>query len=231
MAHASGRYLDCVTPRNRRPSSSGNWFEQLRREIAADEYGGSLGYFPWETLDHILASGQSRWIDDRRTPEVEDLSALAARAMKEAVSLAGHRTWGEIHPLTNEHALGSLRWLDTWLGMNVGPFQVGGDPFTVNAAYHVAVAPGGLAGRADPEASFRVAWGASQRHVVDLGDLDGAGGFILPTGQSGHPLSPHYQDQVEAWRFGGLGSIPLDRGRARAAARSEWVLAPARKTP
>jgi len=37
--------------------------------------------------------------------------------------------------------------------------------------------------------------GVSQRHVVDLADSDGCGGFILPGGQSGFSRSPHAFDQ------------------------------------
>jgi penicillin amidase len=41
----------------------------------------------------------------------------------------------------------------------------------------------------------------SYRQLFDLGDWD-RGLFILPTGQSGHPGSPHYDDMIEAWRTG-----------------------------
>jgi penicillin amidase len=46
-------------------------------------------------------------------------------------------------------------------------------------------------------ATFTVAY----RQIFDLGDWD-AGRFILPTGQSGHPGSPHYDDMIRAWRAG-----------------------------
>jgi penicillin amidase len=38
----------------------------------------------------------------------------------------------------------------------------------------------------------------SYRQLFDVGDWD-AGLFVLPTGQSGHPGSPHYDDMVAAW--------------------------------
>jgi len=62
---------------------------------------------------------------------------------------------------------------------------------------------------------------------VDLGDLDGGGGFVLPTGQSGIPFSPHYRDQFGRWRSGGLWRVPLDRERARARTVHRLRLVPA----
>lgn len=43
--------------------------------------------------------------------------------------------------------------------------------------------------------------GASQRMVVSPGREE-SGIFHMPAGQSGHPLSPHYRDQHEAWAAG-----------------------------
>lgn len=195
------------------------WVERMRWAIAADEYGDSLGYFPWEVLDRILESGESLFLDDARTPERETLEALSARALREAVALVGDRTWGEIHAVTSDHALGSVGWLDAWLGFNVGPTPTPGGPFTVNVAHHSALRP-----------PFRVTWSVSQRHVVDLGDPDEAGGFILPTGESGHPLSRHYADQRETWLRGGLWRIPVERRRTEETARFEMVLTPNTKS-
>lgn len=202
-------------PESRAAALFYTWVERLRWAIAADEYGDSLGYFPWEVLDRMLVSGRSAFIDDLRTPERETLEAVSARAMREAVALAGNRTWGELHTAVSAHTLGSVRWLGLWLRLNVGPTPVPGDPFTVNVAHH-----------ADPAPPFRVTWGVSQRHVVDLDDPDGEGGFILPTGQSGHPLSPHYADQRDTWLRGGLWRIPLDPEGAQASARAQTVLTP-----
>ena len=71
------------------------------------------------------------------------------------------------------------------------------------------------------------AYGPSQRHVVDLADIDGAGGFILPTGQSGLPFVEHYRDQWPLWLSGGLWRIPLDRAAAQARTVHRLRLEPA----
>jgi penicillin amidase len=43
--------------------------------------------------------------------------------------------------------------------------------------------------------------GASERLAVSPGREE-LGYFHMPTGQSGHPLSPHYRDGHEAWARG-----------------------------
>jgi penicillin G amidase len=101
--------------------------------------------------------------------------------------------------------MGSVAALERIFGLNIGPFPSPGSGHTVNVA--------GWGARRPP---FRTGHGASQRHVVDMGDVDGAGGFILPGGQSGIPFSPHYADQMPLWRDGRLWRIPLDRRAAEA---------------
>jgi acyl-homoserine lactone acylase PvdQ len=59
--------------------------------------------------------------------------------------------------------------------------------------------------------------------------IDDAGGFILPTGQSGNPLDRHYRDQWPVWLDGGLWRIPLDYGAATARTVHTLRLEPARE--
>ncbi len=61
---------------------------------------------------------------------------------------------------------------------------------------------------ADGERPFAQNHGA----VYDLGEPE-ASVFIISTGQSGNPLSPHYDDYAEAWRDGRY--LPMLTGRAR----------------
>ncbi len=93
-------------------------------------------------------------------------------------------------------------------GFDIGPEPSAGGNYTVNVATSD-----------DSVAPFESTWGPSLRHVVDLGGVDGGGGFILPTGQSGHPFSPHYRDQTERWRRGELWLLPLDLQRIGVIAR------------
>ena len=67
--------------------------------------------------------------------------------------------------------------------------------------------------------------GAGYRGVYDFADPDSSV-FISATGQSGHPLSTHYDDLGELWRRGEYIPMSLDPDLARAAAVGISVLHP-----
>ncbi|MGH2719989.1 MAG: penicillin acylase family protein [Actinomycetota bacterium] len=101
--------------------------------------------------------------------------------------------WGRIRPLTLRHPVGDRKPLDRVF--NLGPFPFGGDANTIVQA---AVEP------LDPLAN--PGYIPSLRAVFDVGAWEESR-FVLPSGQSGNPLSPHYDDQLPLWRSG--RSIPV----------------------
>jgi penicillin amidase len=60
--------------------------------------------------------------------------------------------------------------------------------------------------------------GPSYRHIVDLSDMESSL-FLNPLGQSGNPLSKHYDDFLRAWSEGGYLQM-LTNGYAVAASTS-----------
>ena len=68
--------------------------------------------------------------------------------------------------------------------------------------------------------------GAGYRGVYDFADPDSSV-FVISTGQSGHPLSRHYDDLGERWRRGEYVPMSLDPNLARAAAVGITRLTPA----
>lgn len=123
------------------------------------------------------------------------LAAALTRAVAELAPIHGPDPatwrWGTAHQARFEHQV--LRFLP-----GLGPLTrivtpSGGDGETVNRA--------GLR----PEASgmFGNIHGAGFRGVFDLAAPDGAF-VIIATGQSGHPMSRHWADQMPAWRDGML---------------------------
>ena len=177
------------------------WYRHLQRLTYDDE---SPDYRPAAPLHRWLAAAGSDWFDDARTPEVETLATLARQAMDS--SLASRLApWGEAHRTVMQHPLGEIPVLGRLIGFTVGPFPNGGSNHTVNVALTTRMRP-----------PFTSGYGPSMRHVVDLAAPDDAGGFVIPTGQSGHPLSRHYRDQLDWWRAGRLWVVPVDASRVRA---------------
>jgi penicillin amidase len=90
------------------------------------------------------------------------------------------RTWGEANAAQIVHPLASaIPYLGSYMNMPGDPLP--GDVYTPRAS------------------SPRT--GPSQRMVVSPG-REHEGIMQIPTGQSGHPLSPHYRDQYRSWLNG-----------------------------
>ena len=67
---------------------------------------------------------------------------------------------------------------------------------------------------------------AAYRGVYDFADPDSSV-FVTSTGQSGHPLSRHYDDLGQFWRRGEYIPMTLDPDLARAGAVGITQLQPA----
>ena len=76
-----------------------------------------------------------------------------------------------------------------------------GGPYTVNRGDYAASDKGG---------SFAQIHGASLRAIYDLKDLDRSL-YLHTTGQSGHPLSPFFDDFLRPWRD--VEYIPMTTAR------------------
>jgi len=177
------------------------WYRALQRVTFDDELAGT--WRPGAPVHAGLRSGASPWFDDIRTPDREDLAAMALRAMREAIPAAGGRRWGELHQTVARHALGTVRPLDLLLRLNLGPAPRAGSLYTVDVADFAAAEP-----------PFLNTHAASFRQVVDMAAPED-GGFVLAGGQSGHPLSRHYRDQWSRWWRGELWRVPLSGALVR----------------
>lgn len=93
-----------------------------------------------------------------------------------------------------------------WYGMMRGaPLPGDGDEYTVHLQE-----PGFAQG-------FRAVW--------DVGNWD-AGGIEIPSGESGEPGSPHYDDLVHAWVAGVLAPLPFSEKAVEKATRARLRLEP-----
>lgn len=202
VADQIARWDGTMTPERTEPTLVWSWFRELQALTYDDE---SPGYRPQAPLHQWLFQGHSPWFDDVRTSQREDLPIIARRAMDNVLARGTPRPWGTVHTHTEQHPLGAIPLLGALAGFNIGPLGLGGGNQTVNVCPSNEFTP-----------PFHCTEGPSMRHVVDFGDVDGAGGFILPAGQSGNPRSRHYRDQTARWITGKLWIIPVDVRRVRA---------------
>ena len=122
-----------------------------------------------------------------------------------------HWQWGNIHKIALNHFLSNRGDLSSLLSRGGQP--VGGNGITIcNTGF-------------DP--NYLASIGANWRHNADLGDDPPGIWAVDASGQSGHPGSPHYGDQLPEWLAGRHHYIPLDRERSRAGAKQILNLRPA----
>lgn len=114
--------------------------------------------------------------------------------------------WGDLHPLVLTH-----RFTDTPLGgwLNIGPEPAAGGPDTVNR------------GDINANRDHRLKLGPAMRMVAEA--KPGAGlRTVLPAGQSGARLSPHYDDQTRLFLRGELRTVPWNREAVTVETRERW---------
>ena len=121
--------------------------------------------------------------------------------------------WGDAHQAKQDHpVLGDVPVLRHLVNIRQ---STSGDDHTLLR---------GMTSGDDPDPFMNIQ-GAGYRGVYDFADPDSSV-FVSSTGQSGHPLSRHYDDLGELWRRGEYTPMSLDPELARAAAVGITRLSP-----
>ncbi len=175
---------------------------QLQKNIFADELGEEdfSSYLKTmvarRTFPRIVSDTGSPWWDDTGTGDRETREQIIVKSYKEAIALLVDNLgdepsdwqWKKVHFAEHQHPIGRQKPFN--LLFNVGPYQVRGGDEVINKM------PFDLS-----ETTYSVRSGPAMRILIDLADMDNSLS-VLPTGQSGHPMSPHYRDQAELYHTG-----------------------------
>jgi penicillin amidase len=171
-------------------------------------------------LLRILQNEQSDWYTDTATGSSRTRADILALAF--ADTIAGLRreygddqskwTWGNLHPMHFNHALGAVKPLDKIF--NRAPRPLSGDPSTILQGAYIPGFP-------IKSAHFMPSW----RQIIDLADWDNSRAMHLP-GQSGHPASKHYDDMIEPWRAGQYHDLLWARAKVEQRAQDRLALNP-----
>ncbi len=203
------------------------WMRALQDRLVRDDLGplaDDLTELYPGFIERVFRNtgGAAGWCDIRQSAPTETCTQIARQALDAALldlsgrfgpDLASWR-WGDLHRARHVHpALGDMRVISYIVNL-IQPTSGG----------ETTVARAGFLG------SGRNPWlnvtGATYRGVYDLADPDSSV-FIISTGQSGHPLSRHYDNMAELWRRGEYVGMSLDPALARAAATGITHLEPA----
>ncbi len=196
------------------------FLEVLSREVFSDELGEDYESFNQRNrrkqagLLRLMSSPESSWWDDKNTPEAESREDIINRSMKKAYDLmTGEKgtqenwDWEDIHSLKYQHILGQVPLFKFF---NSGTFPVSGDRFTVKASF---------------SESHETTHGASYRMIVDLSDWTNSV-CVLTSGQSGHFLSRHYDDQISLWLEGLYHPMLFRSEDIESSSKGIWTLRP-----
>ena len=203
------------------------WHRALARRIYADELGDLFPLF-WQLKPEFLyrvlnnTDGTGRWCDDVSTEALEDCAAMIQLALVDAMSeleeTLGHDwrrwRWGDVHQAHHIHRpFSEVAFLRPWFEI---VRRVDGGPYTINVSNV----------RTNQPQPFETRNGPSFRAIYDLSDLNNSR-FVIPTGQSGNPVSPYYDQLTDLWAEGRYIRIPTKIDEVRAITQARLVLKPA----
>ncbi|MEQ8243948.1 penicillin acylase family protein [Fulvivirga sp.] len=148
------------------------------------------------TFDRLMHNDSSKWWDDPSTAEVESRKVVFNKAfditLEELIAQLGdieNWKWGKVHTFELPHAMGKVAALRPYL--NVGTYEMDASDAVLNK----------LAFQRNGTGVYNITSGPSSRRIINFADVENSLS-IIPAGQSGNPLSPHYKDQVEMYTKG-----------------------------
>jgi penicillin amidase len=179
----------------------------LQDEMGPEAFGLYMGtHLQKRSLADFIANDTSLWWDDRQTPAVERRTEIFQKSFEKAIEVLVSEhgkdlknwQWGKMHTIEHPHPFAQIEALRSIV--NVGPLAIpGGNEVINNTGF-----------KPDSTASFKVLFGPAMRRVLNMGDI-AQSWSVLPTGQSGHLLSPFYRDQAEMYAKGEFRPQWMDR--------------------
>jgi len=188
--------------KNIAPTIYYKWLYKVMHNTFEDELG-EKGFAQFMRTDVAkrqeskqIQSKNSVWWDDVTTKvKTETRQDILLDAFQETLSDLNKQlgtdvqkwTWDRVHTLEHVHAITiKAPFLRKYL--NLGPFKAPGAREVIN----------NLMFALNDKGLYKVNAGPSTRRIIDFSDVDKSIS-ILPTGQSGNPLSPHYKDQAQMY--------------------------------
>ena len=192
----------------------------LRRAAGTLTHAGST--LPTGAESHLTRLVPELLVEPDHLPEEALREALeeAVKILEESCCPEpGGWSWGALHAADLRHPLGRVRALRGVL--NRGPYPAGGDANTI----WLAAFGSGMSDASGRPTFSPVTTGPNYRFVVDTGDWTQAWSMVSP-GQSGHPASANYDDQIRLWRKVRYRPMVFGRRTAELAAKHRLVLRP-----
>ena len=190
-----------------------NTFED---ELGKDRFSVLLNTHIMKQMIAFQTSNESSpWWDDVSTKDKsETRTDILTKSFQEAILQLEKQlgndlnawTWNKVHSVEHKHPLGEVAALRSYF--NVGPFEINGSNEVINNLMFTFTEAG----------NHQVKAGPSTRRIIDFSDIENSVS-ILPTGQSGNPLSEHYKDQAELYNQGKFRKMKMNKKEIEASSR------------
>jgi penicillin amidase len=182
---------------------------KLQEILLESKLGKDSDLYNWQMddvwLENTVLHEPSRWLPATYPNYAELLTAALENALKKAPRDLTSWHYGDAFPIELNHDLfGKFPFLSRWAGPGIQPQP--GDGTTVWQA-----------GRS---------FGPSERMTVDFSNFDNSTLNIV-NGQSGHLLSPFFNDQWDAWYHGTTFPLPYSEPSFKKTAQHKLTLTPA----
>lgn len=200
-----------MSEKSQTPTIYNVFLVHLLKNIFEDEMGEELfneyiflANIPYRVILELLEKPKSTWFNNINTTEIEIRDDIIRLSLVDALvfledkfgkNLASWQ-WGELHQIEFKHFFDGINPIVDNI-VNVGPFPIGGDGTTVFNTEYSFTEP------------YLNRLGPSMRYIFDFSKPDEFL-YVLPTGQSGHIISPNYKNMTKHWLAGNYIKIKTD---------------------
>ena len=177
-------------------------------ELGEENFKSFLGtHIMKQVIEGQSKNENSLWWDNIATKNKKETKKdILSQSFKEAITALEKQlgttetlwTWNKVHTLEHQHPIGKIAALRSFF--NVGPFEASGSNEVINNLMFFYNDTG----------MYDVKAGPSTRRVIDFSDIENSVS-ILPTGQSGNPMSSHYSDQAAMYNKGQFRKMKLNK--------------------
>ena len=199
--------------KNIAPTIYNKWLYFYLRDTFEDEFGKDnfklllSTHIIKQVIEVQIQNESSPWWDNIDTKnKKETQSEILTQSFKEATASLKKQLgtdinqwkWKKVHLVEFQHPIGKVK-LFSWF-FNVGPFSIAGTNEVINNQLFIYT----------DDAELSVKGGPSTRRIIDFSDIENSWS-VLPTGESGNPMSKHYNDQADMFVKGKFRKMKLNK--------------------
>ena len=195
------------------PSIYNKWIYFYLKDTFEDEFGSANfklllnTHIIKQVIENQSKNATSVWWDNINTKnKKETQSEILTQSFKEAVASLENQLgsdlnqwqWEKVHKVEFQHPIGKVKLFSSFF--NVGTFPIAGSNEVINNQLFIYT----------DDAQIQVKGGPSTRRIIDFSDIENSWS-VLPTGQSGNPMSKHYEDQADLFVKGKFRKMKLNK--------------------